>query len=94
MLSLTFSIRNPFRHKKWHDIWQGAWPVTKHRTLEVCIDRYAFNLFSMEIDTAWRGSDHAGPSFAISLFGLGFTVSLPDNRHWDYTNNKWEDHEL
>lgn len=94
MLALRISLRNPFRYGEWRNIWQRAWCVTKNKTLEVCLDYYAYELFELDVNTAWRGLDHAGPSFSINLFGLGFRVSFPDNRHWDYVNNRWEHHEL
>lgn len=94
MLAFRLSIRNPFKYGEWRDIWQKSWRITKNKTLEICLDHYAYELFELDITTAWRGSDHAGPSLSINLFGLGFRISLPDNRHWDHINNRWECYEL
>jgi len=90
MIRIDFSLRNPLKYRPWQNIWQRAWSVSAHRTLEVCIDHYAYDIVSFELDLGWRGSDHAGPSFGLRLFGLGFNISLPDNRHWNYATNSWE----
>lgn len=90
MFKLNFSIANPLTYDSWRSIWKRTWSISKHRTLEICVDRYANDIVSFKLDLSWRGHDHAGPLFEIRLFGLGFIASLPDNRHWDYINNSWE----
>lgn len=90
MFKLVFSITNPLAYDPWRSIWQRTWHISKHRTMEISIDRYANDIVSLKFDLSWRGHDHAGPLFEIRLFGLGLMVSLPDNRHWDYNNNCWE----
>ena len=92
MFNLNISIQNPWTYKPWQVIWQHIWPVTKHRTLEICIDRYANDIIALKFNTTWRGHDHAGPYCEIRVLGLGFTISLPDNRHWDYNDNYWENY--
>ena len=92
MFKLDFSITNPWIYHPWRSIWQRTWPVTRHRTLEICVDRYADHIISLKLDSTWRGHDHAGPQFEVRVFSLGLMISLPDNRHWDYNINCWENY--
>lgn len=92
MINLHFDIRNPWHNEErfpWRDFYQGSWSITKNKTLEVCVDFYPFVLAHLDIKTHLSGSDHAGPEFSIGLLGFGLDIGLRDNRHWDYTNNKW-----
>lgn len=96
MITVSFIVRNPWHNETknpWRDIYQQAWPLFKHKTLEVGIFKYAYNLFELSVGLNFRGSDHAGPSLNISLFGWEIYVGLPDSRHWDYKNNCWEAYE-
>ena len=93
MIRFGFAVQNPFKYKEWRDVYQGSWSITKNKTLEIQVSRYAYNLLEFELDTRWSGNDHAGPKLEIGLFGFEFSVGIVDNRHWDYENNCWEKHE-
>jgi hypothetical protein len=90
MIHINFTIENPFKGSNFTDIWAKAIRVTKNKTLELQIYRYGVNVFELGLRLTFSGSDHAGPSFELGIFGWYFTISLPDNRHWDYENNCWE----
>ena len=89
MIRIDASIRNPFKHKPFKNIWTRAWKVSKNKTLEVQIYRYGYNLAELTVDTYWQGEDHAGPRFDLGIFGWYFTVNLHDNRHWDFVKGCW-----
>lgn len=96
MISFSLIIRNPWHNEvknPWRDLYQKAWPLFEHKTLEVGVFNYTYNLFELSIGLNFRGSDHAGPTFNLSLFGWEFYIGLPDSRHWNYKDGDWDDHE-
>lgn len=95
MIYFNFSVRNPCHNEKnspWKDIFQGGWTLTKNKIFEFRLDCYTYDLFEFELNTRWRGDDHAGPRFALRLFGLGLHVGIRDHRHWNYDQNCWVDY--
>ena len=92
MIDLSFSVRNPFHNEKknpWRDLYQGEWLIGKNTALEIGFFKYNYTLFSFGLSTNFTGSDHAGPSLEISLFGWEFRIAMPDTRHWNYDENRW-----
>lgn len=47
-----------------------------------------FGLFGYDIHFT-RCEDHAGIRFGITLFGITGQIELYDNRHWNYSENRW-----
>ena len=90
MIRINIDIRNPFRMVHFKNIWSRFWKVTEHRTLEVQIYRYGYNIVEINLETSFTGSDHAGPKFELGVFTWYFVISLPDNRHWDPITNSWQ----
>lgn len=90
MISFSFSIANPFKHKPFKDYWQRDISLTKNKTFEIGFYRYAWNLFEFQIDTRWRGRDHAGPSIELGIFGYTGRIGISDNRHWNSQTNDWQ----
>lgn len=93
MIKLHLSVQNPWHNEDrwpWMDFYQKSWPISKHKTLEVCLDFYPFVLAHVNLDTSCSGRDHAGPGFSLGLFGLGLQFQLIDNRHWDYEKSCWQ----
>ena len=67
-------------------------PITNNKSIEYQLelgDRLATKPF--EFSLRWtHNSDHAGIRFAFSIYKLFFLeLSIHDNRHWDYENNRW-----
>lgn len=92
MIYFNFTIQNPWHNDKkhpWRDLYQGEWTVTKNKTLGIRFDFYTWDWFEVGINTRWRGQSHAGPSINLRFFGLGFTIELTDNRHWNDDENRW-----
>lgn len=93
MINFHLIIQNPWHNEKknpWRDLYQRDIAVSKHKTLEIGIFRYWFNLVDVAIDLRFRGQSHAGPKLSISVLSWEFSIGLVDNRHWDYDNNTWE----
>jgi len=90
MIHINITVQNPWHNNRgWRDLYQGHVALSKNKTLELCIDYYTESWFEFDLNTRWRGYDHAGPNLVVRVFGLGFDLSLPDCRHWDYQNNTW-----
>jgi hypothetical protein len=94
MIFLNFRIQNPF-HNDWAKLRDWFWwdrKLTKHKNFEIQLGHFHNlpTLFSFEVDTRWRGHDHAGPSFDLTILWFYVMVKIYDNRHWDYSENKWE----
>ena len=90
MIRFSFGIANWRKPCEFRNIYNRAWAVSQHRTLEIQFDRYDYELLGLSLDLRWRGSDHAGPDFEINVLGYNFRISLPDNRHWDLETDNWE----
>lgn len=92
MINFNLTIRNPFHNERkspWKSLYQGEWHVAKHKTLEIGFFKYGYNLFECRVDLKWKGDDHAGPSFELTVLGWEFRIALPDTRHWHYEKNRW-----
>jgi hypothetical protein len=93
MIRFSFSITNPWAKsnvngkdyvvwdKKLSTNWAAELQITKWSPTE---------LFRLEVDTCWRGIDHAGPSIHIELFGYMFACKIYNVNHWDYETGTWE----
>jgi len=90
MIEFNLSVANPFKYEEFRVLFNRLWNVGRHKTLEVQIDRYAYNIVEVSVNTAWMGRDHAGPKLELGLFGWNFSIRLQDKRHWDYENHCWE----
>ena len=92
MIRIDLAIQNPWHNDKknpWIDIHQNEISISKNKLLDYGIDYHTWDLFRIEIDTRWRGQDHAGLEFDIRLFGLGFRIAIRDKRHWNHDANRW-----
>jgi len=64
--------------------------LSKHKFLEVQLDRFeewSYFKFNFELT---RKQDHAGLHFHLELFGFSVIVAIYDHRHWNYDKNEWE----
>ena len=93
MFNFSCSIQNPFRYHEWKDISQRTYKVTKNKSLDMGFFIHGNCLIEVAFDLRWRGHDHAGPRLNLGVLGYNLDIALCDNRHWDYTNNRWEKHE-
>jgi len=72
------------------NLWHKAWKLSANKTLELEFLFHLNALFEFALSLIVSGRHHAGPSITLSLFGLGFNLSLSDRRHWNYDENRWE----
>jgi hypothetical protein len=94
MIKFQLQLNNPYNNN-----WAGAndWfyknvKLSKYKNFEIQIGNWSElpTFCNLELDTAWDGSDHAGPSFELTILWFYVMFKLYDCRHWDYDNNTWE----
>lgn len=96
MIYFDFTIQNQWHNETkhpWKDLFQGEWELTKNKTFELRFDYYTFDWFEFSLSTRWRGQSHAGPKLDLRILGLGVTIALRDNRHWNDDANRWVDYD-
>lgn len=89
MIYLNFSISNPFSKGAFKPLYNKELDISKNKTFEFSVTYYPRSLLDLYVDTSVRGSDHAGPSIIVALFGVGISVAISDKRHWDHINDTW-----
>lgn len=99
MIYLYLSIDNPFYKRKGPIDGDDVGGTYVHKTarigenknFELQVSRFpADTILDFKLDARMSGSDHAGPSLAITVLGLFAEVSLRDRRHWDHKAGTWE----
>ena len=90
MIDISFTIKNPFAKQQFKNIQTFYQALTTNKAFEAELLSDNTVLFTIEIDTEFRGSDHAGPNIVIGAFGYLLHLGIYDCRHWNYKNNTWE----
>lgn len=87
MISLNFSIRNPWS-QKFKNLWNKSF-VTPHpsKYLELEIYKDA-SLLTFSFNWTIRQS-HAGLDFEVGLLGYCFHFNFYDIRHWNYEAGRY-----
>ena len=93
MIYFNFKLSNPWVKYK-PDAFQNLMCIEKSMTenktfFTEFISCEAFNIFGIELDTRFNGSDHAQVAIYIELFGFEYSIGFRDNRHWNYYENRW-----
>lgn len=87
MLNLSFIVSNPWG-KTFKNIKESSVRLWANKAAEVqlYVDTYTL----LEFDLKWTHKcDHAGLHLSIGLFGIMFSISIYDTRHWNYKLDKW-----
>lgn len=89
MIYFNVNIRNPFWWDRFNNIkcWSGS-TFLKNKYWEIQLAKVC-ELFRIEFNWTVR-EDHAGINLELALFGYGIILTIYDNRHWDYAENKWK----
>ena len=91
MITLNFKIRNPFfKDSEFKDLWCKTGSFSQYKHWELQLMYYDWNLFELNLNTHWKGEDHAGPKLDIGILGYQFAASIYDSRHWNENLNTWE----
>lgn len=89
MLKFSITAKNPYSKDVHCNIWECYKPVSKNKGFEAEYYYSNYNLFHFLVDLSWRGEDHAGPEFEVSLLGYSIRFKIYDYRHWDYAMGNW-----
>lgn len=90
MIHFSFSLRNPFSNLYKTKILVDT-RVFDYKFIEVEYVRDT-DIIGLWFDWTLRQS-HAGIRFGISLLSVGLYVTFEDIRHWNRTNNCWENYD-
>jgi hypothetical protein len=93
MIFLRFKIFNPWfkdNDNKSVHYFSKHKQLSKNKNLEIQVSKFQpDDLLGFVIDLRWKGQDHQGPEFEISVFGYMFMMKIYDSRHWNYTEGRW-----
>ena len=67
--------------------WRKRLPY--ERSIELEYGKIDNTFLTIDLSLELKGSDHAGPSIELSIFGYGFRLEIPKARHWNYEENCW-----
>ena len=88
MIYFNINIRNPFWNR-YKLIWfKHGKTFLKNKFWELQISQDD-ELLRLEFEYTIR-QDHAGLRLEFGLMGYKFTMTIYDNRHWNYLINSWE----
>ena len=88
MLKIQFTIHNPLS-TRFENIWCKGWGLTKHKAVELQLTKTTDIVKGLINIT--HGRDHAGVMIELGVLGYTVCFNIYDTRHWDYTNNRWEE---
>lgn len=89
MIRFHLSFCGWWRNERFANKWTWHKKITANKTFDIQFYRHYYNWYEIEIDTRWRGHDHAGPKIELGIMGQYVRLALVDRRHWDWTNNTW-----
>lgn len=92
MIYFSFSLSNPFVQHDFDTLYNPYGRLTKNKSWEVCVSKQKGLIISFGINWTTKQS-HAGVNVDFGIFGYWMSLDISDNRHWDYTNKKWESYE-
>ena len=68
--------------------WYKHWPVSQNKSAEVQIECDWNCLFEFTVSLT-RNTDHAGAQLSIGFLKHWASISVVDNRHWNYDANQY-----
>lgn len=92
MLNLNITLSNPWSKQTFKILFCKCIQLTKHKFFEIEAICGSGALFSAYFHITVR-TDHAGVTSGLTILGVGGSISIYDNRHWDIDNNRWENYE-
>ena len=90
MINIRLDLPSPVTGFSFRNYLSKSVKITSTRSLQLQIYRYGAYLIDLDMSLCFTGYDHAGPRFDLGILGYHISVELPDYRHWDTVNNRWE----
>ena len=94
MIWFNITLQNPWyrRDVRFDTLLLRHWRLSLHKHLEIQVMRNSmYNLFVIELDTRWIGTDHGGLALELELLSYAIKIQLYDSRHWDHAHGCWSD---
>lgn len=94
MIYFTFRVRNPFVDYQYSpSVYYKdlSIPYTKHKRFSIQLEKSPGLIVDAGFNYTIR-EDHAGLFLDVGLFGYSVILNVYDDRHWDYENNVWKEH--
>lgn len=85
---IAFNIILTFIPYYFHTVWFESGMINKHTAWEVQLYISSETLLTFKVQYTMN-TDHAGFTFEIGLFGVVFTFSRYDTRHWNGEEKKF-----
>ncbi len=90
MISIHLHLANPWHKEDFDNLFCFSGGISTHKAWE--FEGYKHSYDFAEISINWKlRTDHAGLRICLALFGYGLVAHIYDTRHWNYTDNKYED---
>lgn len=90
MIYINCKLNNMWAKTNFKNLYNATGRIVSNKYWEFEIVRDCTNLIGVEIDTHWRGHDHAGFRFGIVFLCHSLQFAIYDNRHWDYETRNWD----
>lgn len=92
MIYFNFRLSNPFVREKYYDSKSIFGKLTKNKVWEFELHKNPETIINFGIDLSFRRS-HSGFTIWFGLLGYWGSFELYDRRHFNSTNNRWEEYE-
>lgn len=89
----NINISHYFFRSVFKNLFHKSWDLSKNKNLEIQVIYNSRMLFLIEANLMFGGRDHGGLELCLGLFGLELLMEMPDRRHWNNEQNRWETEE-
>lgn len=94
ILNSTISIHSwlpkIFNIYKWKNLFFKMFSINKYKFIEISLS-YLPSLETKVIFISEIHSNHSMTEIELAILGLEFTFGIHDKRHWNSSENKWEE---
>lgn len=89
MIDFKIEIKNIFKKPSDDYFSSKNWnySLPYERSIDLDYGKINDTIITIDVSTEFTGHDHAGPIIELSIFGYGFILSIPKERHWNYEKN-------
>lgn len=89
MLYFKCKLTNLWTKNNFKNLFSSTGHLFGHKYWEFQILRDYTDLLGLEINTHYRGHDHAGFSITVTVLCHSVEFLVYDHRHWNFDTNTW-----
>ena len=89
-MQINFGISHRLWRYSFKNLFSESWNLTWNKSVEFQVIFNSQMLVNFDLEIIFGGRDHAGPEVCLGLFGIELRIGLPDRRHWNREQNRWE----